>query len=166
MEEPTACESFESMIWDVFGGLISRDEARILARESYADERCMLALEVSGIRVMLLLEFSAVSIFIGSANSTPGWSAAKRESQWWALPRVLDYLEGRPKPTLAEVRKQAEEWRSQGIKESLAKHAQRLEPRWADIIHLFDGSAPESEWVKFARYYNDRSALRAEIRGG
>ena len=75
----------------------------------------MLALEVSGIRVALKLEFSAISIFVGSTDSNPGWSMGKGESRWWAVSRVLDYLEGRPKPTLAEVRSQAEEWRDLGL---------------------------------------------------
>ena len=125
----------------------------------------MLALEVSGIRFTFKSEFSAVSVFIGSRGSNPGWSIGKGKSRWWALSQVLDYLEGRRKPTLAEVRRQAEEWRGLGIREALAKHAQRLHPRWNDVTHLFDGSAPASEWASFTRYYDDRSALREEVLG-
>ncbi len=135
----------------------------VVHQEDSWGEHGLVILESSSCQVKVIFDRGAIEISLGKKGAARTWSSEDRgRKTWFYLRGVVDYLQGRPKRTLAELLAEGE---SHEVSQwsDLAEAAELLRPVAQEAFTLFgEGPSPET-WKAFETYYTDNQDLAREL---
>jgi hypothetical protein len=78
----------------------------------------------------------------------------------------MDFVEGKPKPSLAALRNLSKDFRTKSPQETADLIARRLRPIARDLFGLFARETAPAKRQALETYYSDNSYLRGELGAG
>ena len=157
--------TFAEAISKTFGFLFTDFGFAVVHQEDSWGEHGLVVLESKDCRVKFVFDRGAVQIFLGRKDAAPTWSdGSGARKAWFYLQGVVDFLEGRPKRSLAQLLTEGEQQKGLSEGDDLAQAAELLRPVGGEAFRLFGQDDQGGRWSSFVSYYTDHKDLSRELR--
>lgn len=151
-----AGREFLEKIRDSFGYLFGQEGFHVIKSAGGA-ARCLVVLESKDCRIRLTYEMGGIGLEIGNLEASPEWGGGQPPNiQWYGIYPVIDFIEGRPRPTLEESLARHEKLWAMSEDEQMGFYADTLKPVCDRVCQLFSKDAPAGTKAAFDSYISER----------
>jgi hypothetical protein len=152
-----SCEAFVEEVTRNFGLIRQSGNPEVIHTEAGRDGRCLMVVQVDGMRLKFLLGPDEATVQVGSLEAPPTWGEGDSGgARWYYLRTIAGFLAGSTEPGWPLPRP----WSEWTLDFQMKEQARLLSAHYADILELFARGMMKNREAEYAAY---SKAMSAEV---